>query len=348
MMPATDWKETIAPGEEAQLLEFAERLRAIQRNVTAVAAGTRPARALHAKGQAGVDAEFEVLPDLPEAARQGLFAVPAKYAAYVRFSNGGPVRGPDSKPDVRGVAIKVLGVEGRKIIPGLEGARTQDFLLIGTPSTPFRDAYEFVSVVTAAVQPLTLLPKVIARLGVGRALGLLPKLVKQLGGPIASLATKSYFSAVAIQYGPYAVHYALAPHAKPDGATPGKSPDSLGEDLARRLRQGPVVYDFRVQFYVDETRTPIEDASVEWRVEDAPFVTVARLTLLSQDPESERGRHLARDIENLSFDPWHALEAHRPLGNIMRARNVAYRLSTKERNAAPEPDQGAAVKDAAG
>ena len=42
-------------------------------------------------------------------------------------------------------------------------------------------------------------------------------------------------------------------------------------------------------------------------------------------------------VESLSFDPWHALEAHRPLGNMMRARNHAYRPSTQERCAAPEP-----------
>jgi hypothetical protein len=336
MTAGTDWKEVIAPGEDAQLLELAERLHAIQRKA---AVGGRAARALHAKGQAGVDAEFEVLPDLPDVARQGLFATPGKYAAFVRFSNGGPVRQRDAKPDVRGVAIKVLGVEGKKIIPGLEGARTQDFLLIRSPAAPFRDAFEFVSVVSAAAQPLSLVPRVIARLGAGRTLGLLPKLIKQLGAPTSSLATTSYFSALPVKYGPYAVHYALVPRAPGDAdTTPGNSPEYLGEDLAARLRRGPVVYDFRVQFYVDEAKTPIEDASVEWLERDAPFVTVARLTLLTQDPDSERGRRLAQHIERLSFDPWHALEAHRPLGNMMRARNVAYRLSTQERGALPEPD----------
>jgi hypothetical protein len=47
---------------------------------------------------------------------------------------------------------------------------------------------------------------------------------------------------------------------------------------------------------------------------------------------------VAQLIESFSFDPWHALEEFRPLGNMMRARNAAYRLSTIERKAAPEPD----------
>jgi catalase len=94
----------------------------------------------------------------------------------------------------------------------------------------------------------------------------------------------------------------------------------------------------RVQFYVDEATTPIEDASVEWKEKDAPFVTVARLTLPKQDIDGAGGRRIADFIEGLSFDPWHALEAHRPLGNVMRARGHAYRLSTNERGAAREPD----------
>ena len=154
-----------------------------------------------------------------------------------------------------------------------------------------------------------------------------------------SVATTQYFSAAPIRYGAYAVHYALAPQTKsePNGSIP-PSADYLREDLARRLAEGPVVYDMRVQFYVDEATTPIEDASVEWKEKDTPFVTVARLTLPKQDIDGARGRKIADFVEGLSFDPWHALEAHRPLGNVMRARNHAYRLSTKERGAAGEPD----------
>jgi hypothetical protein len=99
-----------------------------------------------------------------------------------------------------------------------------------------------------------------------------------------------------------------------------------------------VSYGLRVQFYVDAGRTPIEDASVEWRESDAPFLTVARLTLPQQDASSPRGRRVAALCDGLSFDPWHATEDFRPLGNMMRARNHAYRLSTQERGALPEPD----------
>ena len=39
----------------------------------------------------------------------------------------------------------------------------------------------------------------------------------------------------------------------------------------------------------------------------------------------------------MSFDPWHAREDLRPLGNLMRARNHAYRISTQKRGAIAEP-----------
>jgi hypothetical protein len=112
----------------------------------------------------------------------------------------------------------------------------------------------------------------------------------------------------------------------------------LAEELSARLKREPIVYDFGVQFFVDETQTPIEDASVLWKEEVSPFVTLGRLTLTPQDPDSAPGRKLHEFIEKLSFDIWHAPVEFRPLGNIMRARGVAYKASAKERQVLPEPD----------
>ncbi|MGO8992188.1 MAG: catalase [Polyangiaceae bacterium] len=332
---STSWAETIADDEAARFERYAEDLRAIQRDVAARAGGAK-LRALHAKGLAGVEAELAVLGDLPEHARVGIFSAPAKLRAYVRFSNGAGERQRDRKPDVRGVAIKVLGVGGKKIIPGMEDAKTQDFLLIQSAATPFRNADEFVGLIKAARSPALLLPRAIGLFGLGRTVKILSNFVKGTSRPIASLATTRFFSALPIQWGAHAVHYALKPHA---AAPPGaKTPDDLGAELAGRLGAGAVVFDLQVQFYVDPTKTPIEDASVEWLENDAPFVTVARLTIPQQDVGSPRGRRVAERIEALSFDPWHAPVEFKPLGNMMRARNHAYRLSTQERGAAGEPD----------
>ncbi len=65
-----------------------------------------------------------------------------------------------------------------------------------------------------------------------------------------------------------------------------------------------------------------------------PYVTVARLTLPQQDTQSKAGQALAVQIEAGVFDPWQALAAHRPLGDVMRARKVVYFESQKGRGAA--------------
>jgi hypothetical protein len=140
-------------------------------------------------------------------------------------------------------------------------------------------------------------------------------------------------------WGAHAVKLSLSPHDARPAAPPARtSATALGDELAQRLATGPVVYDVCAQLFVDEASTPIEDPSVEWTAAIAPPQKVAELVLPKQDPTSESGRKLGAFIEKLSFDPWHAPVEFRPLGELMRARNVAYRLSTMERKAAPEPD----------
>src|SRR5690349_532733 len=117
MTPSTEWREHPSQGEAERFERYAKELRELQR---ARAAG----RALHAKGF-GVRAELTVLPDLPEHARVGPFARPGTFQALARFSNGSGARQADKKPDVRGLAVKLLGVPGKKLIPGLEDATTQ-------------------------------------------------------------------------------------------------------------------------------------------------------------------------------------------------------------------------------
>jgi len=236
---------------------------------------------------------------------------------------------------VRGIAIKLVGVPGRKLIPGMENATTQDFLLIRTPSTPFRNADEFVPFVMAIASPLKGLPKVIRTLGFFRTLQVLMKAARQLGEPMLPLAATHYFTPVPIKFGDCAVRYALRPHKRDAGGERHKARDYLAAELSETVRKEAVEYDFQLQFFESEASTPIEDASVDWA---APWITVGRLTIPVQDTSSERGKHVAALAESLSFDPWHALEEFRPLGNINRARNAAYRLSTQERKAAREPE----------
>src|ERR1700733_5210686 len=226
MPPATDWKEQIPDDEAARFERYATMFGEMQ------ARNGKSNRALHAKANLGVEAEFEVLADVPADAKLGMFAEPKTYRAFVRYSNGSPHRQADSKPDVRGIAVKVLGVAGKKLIPGMEDATTQDFLAIRTPSVPMRDADEFVTLVRAAQTPVLLPFKLIFALGFGRGLKVIKAALAGFKIPTAPLAATTYYSALASTYGPYAVHFAFFPH---DAHSISTEKD-LGEALAARLR----------------------------------------------------------------------------------------------------------------
>ncbi len=335
MEPRTDWSEDIAPNEEVELLRFAEILRDLQRK-NAKKGGV--GRALHKKSSGGVRAEFKTRGDVPAPYRVGIFAEAKTYSAYVRFSNGSGSEQHDKKGDVRGIALKVLGVPGKKLIPGMEDAKTQDFLMIKSSATPFRNAGEFVGVVQAANNPLLLVP-LMFRLGAGRVLGMLKTLTASLKEPVASMAELQYFSALPTKYGDYAARYTLIPGASKKGDSPPfGGANALRDELASRLKAGPITFTMGVQLYVDPAKTPIEDASVDWSEAVSPYVPVADLVIPKQDVFIEEGKKLAAFIEKLSFDPWHAPTEFRPIGNMMRARNHAYRLSVIERGASKEPD----------
>jgi len=331
-MPSTEWKEIVAADEKERFAGYAAEVAAIQKARAAKDGGVT--RGFHPKMLAGVRAELEVLDGLPEHARHGLFAKPKKYDAWVRFSNGSIRVQDDRKGDVRGMAVKVLGVPGKKVIAALADAQTQDLSMIHVPKLEFRNAAEFMWFVGVAQKPLTLLPRLVGRFGLPRTLRLLRSLSKGTLKSIPTLAGEQFWSPMAIQLGPYAVRYSARPVAPPPAPAKSKSPHYLGEDLAARLREGAIVYEIEVRFFEDEASTPIEDTSVEWKT---PAVVVARLTLVRQDVAGAEGKALAEKIEAASFNPWHALEAHRPLGDMMRARDPAYLASTTARGAAGEP-----------
>jgi hypothetical protein len=321
--------ETLAPDESARYQGFAEELSAIQK---ARAKDGKLERVLHVKQHVGVVGELVVR--ATETARFGVFESAGKtWPLYARFSNGSSRHQPDGAPDVRGFAIKLVGVPGTKLTPGLEDEQTQDFLFIDSPALPFSNPDEFLMFVRAAKDgPGKLLPRLIKSFGLARALGILWGAVT--GEKVKSFATHSFHSGAPIAFGNSAAKLALVPVPNDTPAPSVSGDDYLKQDLIARLKQGPLSWSLRAQPYVSETATPIEDTRVLW---SGPWLELATLTLPRQDVESARGREIDELVSRLSFDPWHALEAHRPLGAIMRARSVAYGASVIARGAAPEP-----------
>ena len=328
MPPSTDWCEQVHPDEEKRFARYAEQFVDFQRRKS-LRYGT--GRALHRKQVMALRARLDVLPELPPHARAGLFARPASHDALIRLSQASMDVQPDRAPDIRGFAIKVLGVDG----PGALGGRTseQDFVMINLPSFRLPTSDPFAGVVVAAAKGnAAVLAFLFRRYGPLRFAAEARRGLASLKHPFSGYATEPFHTAAPLACGEYAVRARLQPAAsRPAAAPPGS--DWAG-DLRARLARGPLEHDFQLQFYVDEAITPIENAEVEWRESEAPYLTVARLTIPQQETEGVAMEHLAAEVEAESFDPWRALAAHRPLGDVMRARRVVYYASQNERGAA--------------
>jgi catalase len=324
--------ETIPADEDERFRGYADEIAAIQK--ARAAATGRAERVAHRKQHLGAVGELSVT--AAEAARVGVFAEAGKrWPVYVRFSNGSGIHENDKAPDARGFAVKLVGVPGKKLILGLENEVTQDFLLINTPALPVRDPEEFMKLLRAAKDgPSKVLPRLIASMGFGRALGILWKVATEK--KVESFATHSFHTGAPIAFGSAAAKLGLfaLENAATGPSVSGR--DYLRQDLVARLQTGPLRWSLRAQLFVDQAATPIEDTTVEW---SGPWVELGTLTLPKQDPESARGKEISELVNRLSFDPWHAIEAHRPLGAVMRARRAAYAPSVIGRKAAPEPHE---------
>lgn len=327
LTPSTQWQERVAPDEAERFASYGRQFVAIQARKSKKYGN---GRALHRKQLTAAQGSLEVLADLPDFARYGLFAKPGTFETWARLSNGGLDRAPDRTPDIRGFALHVLGVKGDSAL-GNGPAVGQDFLLINQEVFGFSSSAEFVEFVVAASQGVgNLFKHLVKRYGVVRGPLRLVAMVKTMGKAFGGFATEPVYSAAPIACGPYAVRVRLVPAAGNGPSTPAAKQD-WGADFSAKLREKSLQWELQLQPFVDEHLTPIEDASVNW---PSPYTTVARLTLLKQDGASVQGQALAQQIEAAIFDPWQALAAHRPLGDVMRARKVVYFESQKVRGAA--------------
>ena len=103
---------------------------------------------------------------------------------------------------------------------------------------------------------------------------------------------------------------------------PRRPPDHyLRETMAATLARQDVEFDFLVQLQTDSHRMPIEHAGVRWPERLSRPVPVATLRLPRQRFDTPAQLAFAH---NLSFNPWHCVPEHRPLGNQNRARRRLY------------------------
>jgi hypothetical protein len=99
--------------------------------------------------------------------------------------------------------------------------------------------------------------------------------------------------------------------------------------MAATLSAGDVELDFRIQRQTDPHLMPLENAGVLWPERLSPRVSVATLRLPRQTFTSPSQMEFAK---RLSYNPWHAIPDHRPLGNQSRARRRMYYELSKLRH----------------
>lgn len=274
-------------------------------------------RQAHPKMHGCVKAEFTVLDNLEDDLKVGIFKEPRTYEAYIRFSNANTEIKHDIAKDVRGMAIKLTGVPGKKLSdrPGSEGC--QDFILINSEVFISRNLREFHKVIHAMAKGK--LPLVLHLLNPLR-FPMLGRLIKSQKKCHHVLDTQ-YWSTTPYLFGEgMAVKY----HVQPSNDVPVKGgavkhdKNYLRTNMVNTLNEHDICFDFFVQLQTDANTMPIEDPTVKWT---SPFVKVARIRIPKQVFATEEQDHMGNDF---SFSPWHCLEEHMPLGGFNRARRQVY------------------------
>lgn len=290
---------------------------------------TRYLRDAHAKAHGCVKAEVKVLDDLDPALRQGVFATPGKtWQAVMRLSNGNAYPQFDSIRDARGMAIKLQDVPGTQLMASQQGRAEQDFVMFNHPNFFVSDVAEYRQNIAAQADGKKVLaffqswdPRTwqVRHLFIALA---------TLAPAPASPTQTTYYSVSPYKFGLANAKFRVEPdaHNCPAYTLPKQNqdlPNFLRSALTQQLTtdRTPACFVLQVQRQNANHYMPIEDTSIEWKESDAPFETVARITVAPQDFDTP-SQNLACD--NLSFSPWHGIEEHRPIGGINRLRKAVY------------------------
>lgn len=290
---------------------------------------TRYLRDAHAKAHGCVKAEVQVLPDLTQALRQGVFSEPGKtWQATMRLSNGNAYPQFDSIRDARGMAIKLHDVPGKQLLTDQQSRGEQDFVMFSHPNFFVSDVTEYRQNVAAQADGKKLMaffPGWDPRTWQVRHLFIA---LATLSPAPESPTQTTYFSVSPYKFGNANAKFRVTPD--PDScpaytlpAQNQKLPNFLRNALNQQLSTDrvPACFVLQIQRQDPGKYMPIEDTSIQWKEKDAPFETVARIRLPAQDFDTPA---LNVQCDNQSFNPWFGLEAHRPIGGINRLRKAVY------------------------
>jgi hypothetical protein len=312
--------EVIPDGEAAATATIVKLIRStVQGGFDATGHAHRDA---HRKAHACVRSTFTVLGDLPPPLAQGLFAHAGSYHAWIRYSNGSGQNRDDRSGDGRGMAVKVVGVPGKKLLDDEQEAQSQDFVMINHPVFFVRNAADYVDLQQAIAQ------------GTAAELGWLMRHffheglvgLATLNTTVTNPLNSRYWSMTPYKLGASQIKFSARPCAGSMFQDVSNSSQRMGENLVAHLASRAACFDFMVQTRTQPAAMPIEDPTIEWSDIAAPFVTVAKIQIPAQAPEP------GATCETLSFSPWHALIEQRPLGGINRIRKDVYLETSRLRH----------------
>lgn len=274
-------------------------------------------RDAHPKSHGCVAGTFAVENSIPGSMKFGIFAKPKSYPIWIRFSNGSAKPKADKEGDIRGMAIKLMNVEGTKLLEDEKNEKTQDFLLISNPILPVGDPQEYLELFEAAFENrLTSYIFLGGRFGALKRVNAIRKL--QVPSPLAI----RYWSTTPFKLGGLAVKYSAKPCSDVQTTMPNtESPNYLRERMVQDLSEKSSCFDFMVQPQTDPIEMPVEEPAKEWNEKESPFVKVGTIQIQKQIFDTKEQNEFC---ENISFTPWHSLPDHRPLGGINRVRKSVY------------------------
>ena len=302
-------------------------------------------RDAHAKAHGCLVARFAVRDDLPEELRTGVFVPGREYRAWIRFSNGNAELRPDHTKDARGMAIKLMGVGGEKLLPSPPGGpplETQDFLMINHPVFFNRNVEEyegFIRYQADGSQFGYFLSDANPADWQIRELIIGGQVLGRISSPLYTQyhSMTAYAMGVDTSSGESPPPYRRAMKYSAKSCTPKKrvsvdtgDPDYLRKALAEHLASDDACFEFLAQLQDPSKNMPIEDPTVEWKTSDSPFRKLATITIPKQTFDTQARNEFCED---LSFTPWHGHVDHRPLGGLNRIRKAVYEEITVYRHA---------------
>ena len=268
-----------------------------------------------------VRGEFIIHDKLPENFRRGIYATPRSYPAWVRFSGPGPYITPDiDDVGFMSISVKLMDVPGQKLAD--DEKFTQDMFGVSPPTFVTPDTRANAQLQIQSGKNAQILYFV--NLHDSHVLDLIMQglWIKTQSSPFEA----PYFSDVPYLIGEgQAMEYSFWPKSNRKTRIPNlpfRPPDNyLRNAMVASLTSGDVEFDVRVQMQTDAFLMPIENAGVLWPEKLSPRVSVATLRLPRQTFDYPAQLEFARV---LSYNPWHSITEHRPLGNQGRARRRMY------------------------